>query len=416
MKKLSVEQKAKAYDEALERAKGVIEQNPLMEYLKKGIEYIFPELKESEDVKIRKSLLDYLYTLPNHFSHNGSLVIDWIAWLEKQGQTFTKKDVDDAYLKGISDTKNELEKQGEQNPTNTIEPKFKVEKGKWYVCIKDLLDNYANKVFRKGDIYLSTQDGSLIPSNSNVPYEVICFDTYFRDWTIQDAKSGDVLVSESECGLNTWYCIFKSLDDDENMTVYCYLARDGRFQTMEELCSNKDPRNVKPATKEQRDTLMKAMADAGYTFDFEKKELKKIEQKPDWSEEDERVIDDAVYYLEQYNSSKTIQGDFNKQYVSVVIDKLKSLRPQPKQEWSEEDKAKIVKLKSFIAQCNGFNKENRNKAFDLIDSIKPQNKWKPSDEQIKALSYYLKNDVDNEGVFGKQLVKLYQDLLKLREE
>lgn len=34
------------------------------------------------------------------------------TWLEKQGQTFTKKDVDDAYLKGISDAKDELEKQG----------------------------------------------------------------------------------------------------------------------------------------------------------------------------------------------------------------------------------------------------------------------------------------------------------------
>ena len=36
---------------------------------------------------------------------------------------------------------------------------------------------------------------------------------------------------------------------------------------------------VKPATKIQRDTLLKAMSDAGYTFDFDKKELKKIGQK-----------------------------------------------------------------------------------------------------------------------------------------
>lgn len=69
-------------------------------------------------------------------------------------------------------------------------PKFKIEKGKWYVCIKDLLDNYANKAFHKGDTYLSTQDGSLIPSNSNIPFEVVCADTYFRDWTIEDAKDG----------------------------------------------------------------------------------------------------------------------------------------------------------------------------------------------------------------------------------
>ena len=37
--------------------------------------------------------------------------------IEKQGQTFTKKDVDDAYLKGVCDAKHELEKQGEQKPT-----------------------------------------------------------------------------------------------------------------------------------------------------------------------------------------------------------------------------------------------------------------------------------------------------------
>lgn len=99
MDKLTIEQKAKAYDEALERAKGVIEQNPLMEYLKKGIEYIFPELKESEDERIRKELIEYLRTLPNHFSHNGSLITDWIAWLEKKGV---------------------------QKPTDKVEPKFKV--------------------------------------------------------------------------------------------------------------------------------------------------------------------------------------------------------------------------------------------------------------------------------------------------
>ena len=33
-----------------------------------------------------------------------------IAWLEKQETSYTKKDIDDAYLKGISDTKNELKK------------------------------------------------------------------------------------------------------------------------------------------------------------------------------------------------------------------------------------------------------------------------------------------------------------------
>lgn len=82
MKKLSVEQKVKAYDEALERAKGVIEQNPLMEYLKKGIEYIFPELKESEDERIKKGLL---YVIEHHPTLPTEEAEEYIAWLEKQG-------------------------------------------------------------------------------------------------------------------------------------------------------------------------------------------------------------------------------------------------------------------------------------------------------------------------------------------
>lgn len=46
--------------------------------------------------------------------------------------------------------------------------------------------------------------------------------------------------------------------------------------------------------------------------------------------------------------------------------------------------------------------------------IVSQPTWKPSDEQMDAFNYYLENDIDNEGVFGHQLVKLYQDLKKLK--
>ena len=44
--------------------------------------------------------------------------------LEKQGETFTKKDVDDAYLKGICDAKRELEKQGESKWSEEDENRF----------------------------------------------------------------------------------------------------------------------------------------------------------------------------------------------------------------------------------------------------------------------------------------------------
>lgn len=115
MKGLTIEQKAKAYDEAIKRVENINTGKCKTTFMfTVGLfEYIFPELAESEDEKVRKALLEMI-----HDTTGDSLWIDYnvhkedaIAWLEKRGQTFTKKDIDDAYLKGICDTKRELEKQ-----------------------------------------------------------------------------------------------------------------------------------------------------------------------------------------------------------------------------------------------------------------------------------------------------------------
>lgn len=68
---------------------------------------------ESEDEKVRKWLIETINYIPNSS-------IEWdviekakvLAWLEKQ--KYTQRDVDDAYLKGITDTKNILENRGKQ--------------------------------------------------------------------------------------------------------------------------------------------------------------------------------------------------------------------------------------------------------------------------------------------------------------
>ena len=133
MKKLSIEEKAKRYDKSLEIARKINSGEGVA--APSGwttCEVIFPELKESKDEKIRKALIDGFTVMKESkncgktFSNHNIPVVDILAWLEKQGQTFTKKDVDDAYLKGVCDAKQELEKQGEQKPANKVEPKFKV--------------------------------------------------------------------------------------------------------------------------------------------------------------------------------------------------------------------------------------------------------------------------------------------------
>ena len=72
----------KKYKEALERAKQFSEK-PYLEDSKGIVEYIFPELKESEDERIRKSLIDML-------KNDEKCYLKEIAWLEKQGEKPTE--------------------------------------------------------------------------------------------------------------------------------------------------------------------------------------------------------------------------------------------------------------------------------------------------------------------------------------
>lgn len=104
------------YKEKLELAKDWYNDQSTTKKEKVLLETLFSELKESEDERIRKEILEYI--------DKATGCKDWLAWLEKQGETFTKRDVDDAWLKGICDAKRELEKQGEQKSADKVEPKF----------------------------------------------------------------------------------------------------------------------------------------------------------------------------------------------------------------------------------------------------------------------------------------------------
>ena len=85
---MTIEQKAKCYDDALKMAKKLYEQGTVTE----SLAYIFPELKESEDERIRKELIaifkgEIPYTPEEDIKR-------YIAWLEKQKpiQNINKED------------------------------------------------------------------------------------------------------------------------------------------------------------------------------------------------------------------------------------------------------------------------------------------------------------------------------------
>ncbi|MEE3414821.1 MAG: hypothetical protein VZR53_05570 [Prevotella sp.] len=91
MKKLSIEEKAKRYDEALEKAEkwhNAPNVDKIPTFGNRIIEDIFPELYESEDERIKNEIIDYISTADD------KVLIpyeSWIAWLEKQGRQKSMK-------------------------------------------------------------------------------------------------------------------------------------------------------------------------------------------------------------------------------------------------------------------------------------------------------------------------------------
>ena len=131
MKELSIEEKAKAYDEALELAR-VAAFNGHQSLM----EGIFPELQESNDEKTRKriialvnahgqgmykdDMLTWLENIPYTIDHEKreGFHLGYKAGLEKQGNP--NKEYWRGYREGkqeVLDKYAELEKQGEQKPT-----------------------------------------------------------------------------------------------------------------------------------------------------------------------------------------------------------------------------------------------------------------------------------------------------------
>lgn len=82
---MTIEEKVKAYDEALERAQRILCNLPEGSTTIRDIESIFPELRESEDERVRKWLIQYIkdtHPILNYW--NGAPTIsDVLSWLEK---------------------------------------------------------------------------------------------------------------------------------------------------------------------------------------------------------------------------------------------------------------------------------------------------------------------------------------------
>ena len=301
-------------EEAIEIARKLYNESLFLKKDKEAMVTLIPELTECEDERIRKAIICGMYALK-----------------DQKKTCFASIPINDviAYL----------EKQGDHKFADKVEPKFKV--GDWIVYHRNDSSTEIMNVYDIRDNRYYFND------NIHFSWSVKECDEKCHLWTIQDAKDGDVLSwDDSKC-----ISIFKNIYDEESFNSYGFVG--GCTGTFESRMSYHDIEGTHPATKEQRNALGKAMADAGYTFDFKKKKLKEIEQKPNdkemketlrteyekgradviaemqnhaWSKEDEKMISDIATYLNRYGNYILNKNEEKAAEIHKAADWIKSLK------------------------------------------------------------------------------------------
>ena len=356
-------EKAQAYDNVVNKLKKFIQQGVEPLITKNDVQDFFPELAESnsEDERIRKSLIrNYTNQHSSNFpTADGFTREQILAWLEKQG-------------------KSALEVIHEQKPNN--KPKFNV--GDWIVFNGLIL--LVNEVVQ--GYYRTISIGGI---RNSYDWDI---DNMARLWTLQEAKDGDVLTVKDRP------FIYNGEVNPLSVGGYCGIDINNIFKINEERLGYGSQGwtmfdgDIYPATKEQRELLFQKMKKSGYTFNFEKKELKKIPN----ALEIEHVEHGKYYYcIKDYYSGgckraskgevvKALRGmsmmalgaEANKYFIPVkrIVD--------VKHAWSEEDEDMIQALNACIdavikSGMNYISFDSKSiligKVKNWLKSLRPQN-------------------------------------------
>lgn len=283
----------------------------MSKYCREKVEGVCPELKESEDERIRKSLIELVRQSSDALAKQNQN--NMIAWLEKQGEQnkqhlydiivalwdlldkidtfselkitdtnsdnpfskimhitqerhkFVKSDGYDLFINDVKITNyKSLEKQGEQNLANKLEAKFKV--GDWITN-----GDYSYQIIKTDglDYTLKSQNGAI------VVYDIDYIENEFHLWDItKDAKKGDVLYCKKEfIDGKEVIVMYSGINIHNYVDSYCRYNSKLGFNTYITHVLNVEHDFIVPATKEQCDLLFQKMKDVGLEWNAEKKEL-----------------------------------------------------------------------------------------------------------------------------------------------
>ena len=396
-----LEKKAKAYDDVKEKI--------ALRFGSNVAEEIFSEYEMNEDERIKKAILSGLNYLETELGWDavGKVdILDMVDWLEKQGE---QKDF-----------------------ASKQEPKF--HEGQWIVW----KDKYYKVNYNGCGYELVDQNGL----STSLEYGTV--EESANLWTINDAKDGDVLsyVTDEE---DSWIMIYMSLYEPyEGHVHYHALLVNDNFTGKGTCCISIN--DLKPTTKEQRDILFQKMKEAGYEWDAEKKEPKKIEK--DLTEFESNMIqwkgnnlneviaftgkdknfdkwfksfEEYEEYVHEHNDIFKLFNEDGSHYevpVGAWIVKTpdgckvasKSIFKNKSAEWSEEDIFKVQRICKYLDEAKKYYADitEVRECMDWLKSLKERIGWKPSEEQMEALTLAI-HDV-HEMWYKKHLLSLKQQL------
>ena len=168
--------------------------------LYEALETLIPELKESEDDRIRKQILDCFRTMKQQGcfpSKHKEQYDSWIAWLEKQD---------------------------ERKPIQKTES-FEAEHGKYYYCIKDYFCG-GKKQASKGDVVQALRGLSIIGLKDASEYFLpVNFIKCNSAWSEEDNNTlnriSAILVDASE--VKNWWKEYRLIEKDEMIRLTDFL-------------------------------------------------------------------------------------------------------------------------------------------------------------------------------------------------
>ena len=381
---MTIEEKARAYDEALEVAKRNLEAieecgegtSFAYEGFRNTLIHIFPELKESEDERIRKELICYFEKYP-------SIVIgpfntkECIAWLEKQSTPQVRTGLE--WVNTIDDACDKRYSEEYAHGEYCHEQSFK-----WG--------------FQEGVDWLEKQKGTEREIEGN----------YLCNGEQKPIEE----VNGEDYGIDGLYAAMDILNKTLGQ-VEGYQSDDGILEHKAAMTAVKKLYKQKPVEleKEEKSRLMKKCVHRAYQQGYDTgffMATTELEHKQEWSEEDESMRIKCIGIFETYCAEDA----------SRLITWLKSIkdRVQPEQEWSEEDEERqeeTIELLETLIDHPKFRNYATTRCVDWLKSLRPQKQWKPSEEQIKAVkeaacysSVFSEKTIDNLISLSKQLKAL----------